>query len=192
MRISLFHAVIIQLSGLLAASAGERFWKQDSAYAGSLACAKCHRAEHSLQERSHHARSLRPPTQVDELVKSLPFKFRDGASGAELALSQSASGGLELRATRQREMQRIDLEWAFGSGVKAITPLGRRAGWRFGRARRAHQAARRPPRARAGARGDPSARRASISSPRISVPARNCCRTESAFGLPFGVSAQKS
>jgi predicted CXXCH cytochrome family protein len=126
-RTSLFHAVIIQLSGLLAASAGERFWKQDSAYAGSLACAKCHRAEYNLQERSHHARSLRPPTQVDELAKSLPFKFRDGASRAELALSQSASGGLELRATRQREMQRMDLEWAFGSGVKAITPLGRRA-----------------------------------------------------------------
>ena len=28
-----------------------------------------------MQERSHHARSLRPPTQVDELVKSLPFSF---------------------------------------------------------------------------------------------------------------------
>src|SRR6266851_940197 len=127
MRASLLQAVIIQLSGLLAASADERFWKQESAYAGSLACAECYQAEYSLQERSHHARSLRPPTQVDELVKSLPFQFRDRTSGAELALSQSASGALELRATRQQEMQRVELEWAFGSGVKGITPLGRRA-----------------------------------------------------------------
>ncbi len=102
----------------------ERFWRQDSAYAGALKCAGCHAALYSQQEASNHARSLRVPAEIDELVQPLPFRYRDRGSGAELTLARTTSGALELTASKGQETHRVELSWAFGSGVKGITPIG--------------------------------------------------------------------
>ncbi len=103
-----------------------RSWTQESAYAGSRICAGCHGAIYARQEASNHAGSLRPPAATKELTDSLPIRIADRASGATLTLTQSAEGKLELEASKEDKIERITLEWAFGSGAKGITPVGRK------------------------------------------------------------------
>src|SRR5262245_29467509 len=91
-----------------------RFWTHESEYAGSRICAGCHREIYAKQEASNHARSLRPPAEIEQLVEALPFRFADRASQASLKLAKSADGKLELEASKESESERIALEWAFG------------------------------------------------------------------------------
>jgi hypothetical protein len=103
----------------------EHFWKQDSAFAGARACAGCHADIYKKQEASNHARSLRPLSEVSEITSRLPFEIFDRSSGAKLTLSRQSDERLSLVSTTGASEEGLALEWAFGSGVKGITPVGR-------------------------------------------------------------------
>ena len=131
------------LSGLIAAcgSAGAgqtmqpgdpvRFWQHESEYGGSQTCKACHPDIYSRQSSSNHARSLRRAGLVPELVGSLPFSRFDRISGFTLTLSDSTQGRIRLEAVDDAESSGAMLDWAFGSGAKGITPIGRAdtGGW---------------------------------------------------------------
>ena len=105
-----------------------RFWNQESEYSGAQSCRTCHLEIYARQEASNHARSLRQAGQVPELGASLPFSVVDRVSGFTLSLAAGSRGGVQLRAARGEEASRADLTWAFGSGTKGITPIGRTEG----------------------------------------------------------------
>jgi len=99
----------------------ERPWPQASAWAGSRSCAGCHADLYRRQEVSNHARSLRPPAEIAEFNQGLPYSHHDRSSGATLTLEP----GPVLKTEKDAGSQSLVLEWAFGSGKKGITPLGR-------------------------------------------------------------------
>jgi hypothetical protein len=116
MRVSIAY---LTLAGSLAG--------QTSDYAGAQACSTCHMDIGKRQEVSSHARSLRAPSEIPEIVSRLPFETRDKTSGAKLILRRGADGSLELAAQKAGAEDRMTLKWAFGSGTKGITPVGVRA-----------------------------------------------------------------
>jgi hypothetical protein len=111
------------------------FWKQESAYVGSQACRGCHPAIYREQQPSNHALSLRPVSDVPELRGVLPFQTLDPSVNTRLLLRLTASGALELQASNEAVRDRLQLEWAFGSGAKGITPVGRALDGQFVEAR---------------------------------------------------------
>ena len=113
----------------------QHFWKQESSYAGARACAGCHAGIYKKQEASNHARSLRPLEEIGDLNSRLPFEIFDRSSGAKLILSRAVDGRLVLAARTGASEDRLALEWAFGSGAKGITPVGRLTGGTFAESR---------------------------------------------------------
>jgi hypothetical protein len=103
----------------------QHFWKQESAYAGAPACAGCHAEIYAKQSVSHHARSLRPLGEVTEITSRVPFEMFDRSSGAKLTLVLGAGERLRLMAHTGAAEDHLALDWAFGSGAKGITPVGR-------------------------------------------------------------------
>ena len=102
-----------------------KFWTYDSEYVGSEACGSCHQEIYSRQQSSNHAASLRPAREVPELTTGLPKTFSDRASDSSLTLSQADGSILRLNAVKGTAHSTATLEWAFGSGLKGITPLGK-------------------------------------------------------------------
>jgi len=94
-------------------------------YAGSAACKACHADIYRRQEASNHARSLRAAEEVPEFISALPVELQDRASGAVVSIERDSSGAIAVRARKGREEASMRLAFAFGSGVKAITPLAR-------------------------------------------------------------------
>ena len=99
---------------------------RQSAYAGAKACAACHAQIYRRQQNSHHARSLRAVEAAPEVTALLPFTFQDRASAATLRLERADAPFVDLSAQKGSELRRLRLQWAFGSGVKAITMIGLR------------------------------------------------------------------
>lgn len=102
-----------------------RFWTHDSAYAGSETCGSCHQEIQARQQSSNHAASLRSAHEVTELTGGLPQTVNDRASDSSVTLSRPDATVLHLTAVKGAERGIATLEWAFGSGLKGITPLGR-------------------------------------------------------------------
>ncbi len=102
-----------------------RFWQHESDYSGAEACEPCHPRISARQRNSNHARSLRAPDHVPELVFSLPFSVRDRVSGFALEMSSDPARGVRLRSEKGNASGEVSLEWAFGSGAKGITAIGR-------------------------------------------------------------------
>lgn len=100
---------------------------QKSEWAGSSACAICHSDIFRLQDRSNHARSLRPAGEIPELSGEPVFLWADRSSGATLEIHP----GPRLSANKDGGQQSLLLDWAFGSGKKGITPVGRRGNGTF-------------------------------------------------------------
>ena len=100
------------------------FWQHESGYSGAQACRACHPGIYARQQTSNHARSLRVPGDVPELVSSLPFSLPDRVSGFTLTLSGNASDGVRLSSENAAASSEAVLKWAFGSGLKGITPIG--------------------------------------------------------------------
>jgi len=98
----------------------------DPEFAGSAKCAGCHAAIHQAQHASRHARTLRPVAAATEFTGPLPVVFADRVTGAELLLSPSGGGSVDLTAKKGSEQHRLRLRWAFGSGAQAITCVGDR------------------------------------------------------------------
>lgn len=122
MMVALSIASSAALTGQERAWAPEQPWPQRSAWAGSRACKGCHAELYRRQEASNHAQSLRPPGEIKELNQGLPYSHEDRASGAWLTVQ----AGPTLISSKDSQRQELILAWAFGSGKKGITPLGRR------------------------------------------------------------------
>src|SRR5207244_36462 len=125
MRLGCILALAVSPLGAQTLWTPEHFWKQDSAFAGAKACAGCHAEIYKKQEASNHARSLRPLAEVSEITSRLPFEIFDRSSGAKLTLSRQSNARLSLVSATGASEEGLALEWAFGSGVKGITPVGR-------------------------------------------------------------------
>ena len=95
-------------------------------FAGSEACAKCHPAEYRTQSVSRHAKALRRTADTDlaALLISRPLRER---SGVEFSYAP-AENGIRVFITQGKSRADALLEWAFGAGAQAITPVGRRDG----------------------------------------------------------------
>ena len=113
----------------------QHFWKQESAYAGAQACSGCHADIYRKQAVSHHARSLRPLLEVSDIASRVPFEIFDRSSGAKLSLVRDNDERLALIARTGASEDKLPLEWAFGSGAKGITPVGRLPGGTYAESR---------------------------------------------------------
>jgi hypothetical protein len=97
---------------------------QGSSFAGARACAACHEEIFQRQQASNHALSLRAPSDIADLYRTLPFQFEDRSSKAVLTLRSGAAGQLELDAGKDGQHALLKLRWAFGSARRGITPVG--------------------------------------------------------------------
>ncbi|MFN3326926.1 MAG: multiheme c-type cytochrome [Bryobacteraceae bacterium] len=98
-------------------------------FVGPEACRECHSAQFRKQSASNHATALRPAAQTPlaEWLGSVPLRER---SGVEFAYAPSDSGVM-VTITKGKDRLEALIEWAFGSGVQAITPVGRFRGSYF-------------------------------------------------------------
>ena len=108
-----------------------RFWQHESEYSGSRTCKPCHAEIYSRQALSNHSKTLRPVGQVPELAAADPVQRFDRVSGFTLSLSGDRAGRIRLEASDGADSSGALLSWAFGSGTKGITPIGRSdaGGW---------------------------------------------------------------
>jgi Cytochrome c554 and c-prime len=92
-------------------------------FVGPQVCRSCHPAEFTTQSVSHHAAALRPAadTSLAAYLSAQPLRER---SGIEYSYAP-ARGGVEVSIDRGSARVDALLEWAFGAGVQAITPVGR-------------------------------------------------------------------
>src|SRR5258708_7323950 len=95
-----------------------------SGYAGSRACAGCHAEISKRQQSGNHAHSLRPPGEIEELTRQLPFQYQDRPSQANLTLRKGPDSQIQLEANKENEHSVLSFRWAFGSGDKGITMVG--------------------------------------------------------------------
>ena len=95
----------------------------DADFAGSRACASCHRSQYERQSQSHHALSLRPilETRLPGLLAERPVAER---SGTEYSY-QVQQNGLRVTAASRGSAVSGLLQWAFGAGAQGFTPVGR-------------------------------------------------------------------
>ncbi|MFN0104386.1 MAG: cytochrome c3 family protein [Bryobacteraceae bacterium] len=109
---------------ILAATAGAALAAPE--YVGAAACRACHGAQYATQSVSQHARALRPILQTDipERIAEQPLRER---SGVVFNYAREA-GGLAVTTAKGKQRVTALLEWAFGSGAQAVTPVGRYKG----------------------------------------------------------------
>ena len=107
------------------------FWTQESEYAGSAACNECHAEIYRRQSASHHALSLRPASETPQFGSGAEVRQSDPISGSALLISREEGRRPTITATKGADKSALELEWAFGSGVKGVTPVGRGAGGEF-------------------------------------------------------------
>ncbi len=124
-RAAILAALLLFPVGVVTAQSWtpEKFWSHDSAYAGSATCKPCHAEIFKKQEASTHARTLRPLAEVSEFAGGLPFRLHDRVGAADLRLSRSDAGSVLLTSNRGGEEASLPLNWAFGAGTKAVTPV---------------------------------------------------------------------
>ena len=95
----------------------------NSDFAGSGACASCHRSQFERQSQSHHAHSLRPilETRLPALLSERPVAERTGVTYSYLV----RENGLLVTAVSPESRVSALLQWAFGAGAQGFTPVGR-------------------------------------------------------------------
>lgn len=98
-------------------------------YVGSAACKGCHAEIAGRQEASHHAGALRPmaATGWPERFAATDLRERSGIAYRYARVPE----GLRLTITQGPRVLEALLEWAFGSGAQAMTPVGRHQGAYF-------------------------------------------------------------
>src|SRR5262249_906911 len=92
-------------------------------FAGPQACRVCHPAEFRAQSASHHAAAPRPAADPSLATDPSARPLRE-RSGIEYSYTR-ASGGVEVSITQGPARVQALLEWAFGAGAQAVTPVGR-------------------------------------------------------------------
>jgi hypothetical protein len=95
-------------------------------YAGSDACQKCHESIFRTQSASRHAAALRPASDTDlaDLLNMRPPRERSGVGFAY----QRVPEGIRVSITQGAARLDALLEWSFGAGAQAITPVGQKDG----------------------------------------------------------------
>jgi hypothetical protein len=111
-------ALLLMPAGLLGQTAPA------ARFAGAEVCAGCHAEIANRQQVSNHALSLRTPSDIAELYRTLPFAFEDRSSQARLTLRSGEGNQLELESTKADGRAVLKLRWAFGSARRGITPVG--------------------------------------------------------------------
>lgn len=98
-------------------------------YKGSAACKSCHAEISARQEASHHAGALRPmaATEWPERLAETDLRERSGIAYRYARVRE----GLRVTITQGPRTLEALLEWAFGSGAQAMTPVGRYQGAYF-------------------------------------------------------------
>ena len=99
-------------------------------YLGPGACRPCHIAQFAAQSASQHARALRPLAQTDlpERWAGQPLEERSGVVFSYARQPGGMPGGMLVTITKGEQRVAALLEWAFGSGAQAVTPVGRYQG----------------------------------------------------------------
>lgn len=94
-----------------------------AAGAAPEACAPCHEKQYAAQRGTHHAQALRriAGSPLPGLYIGAPLRERSGYTFEYGA----AREGLRVAITRGAERFEAPLEWVFGAGSKAFTPVGR-------------------------------------------------------------------
>lgn len=98
----------------------------DDRFVGSTACRNCHPAHFASQSESSHAKALRPiqDSPLPKLFMGEPIQERSGISFEY----RPDPSGLNVTISRGKDSLTSLLQWAFGSGVQAFTPVGIRNG----------------------------------------------------------------
>lgn len=94
-------------------------------YAGAHACQSCH-PQQAKQLRTNHALALRPilDSPLPALLAGVPIEERSG-----LRYSYApAEDGLAVTVAKDGRQLTAILNWAFGAGAQALTPVGFREG----------------------------------------------------------------
>lgn len=121
--------LVMLLLALAVAKTSSTWANQTSStdYVGAEKCAACHSEIHATQRRSHHARTLRPVSELNDLLEILPLRFHDKANALDYRLERSVDPGfpVDLIATKNRHSERLRLLWVFGAGRHGITFVGR-------------------------------------------------------------------
>ena len=89
---------------------------------GAAQCGKCHPAEFARQSQSPHARALSPILESPIASRLLGHTVQE-KSGLKFAYSP-APGAIQVMVERGGRSASAPLEWAFGAGVRGITPVG--------------------------------------------------------------------
>ena len=89
---------------------------------GSRSCAPCHPKESSRHSASAHEHALRPASVSSATALfDRPVRERDGTEFRYNATPE----GLNVQVTRRDQSAAAILEWIFGAGLLAFTPVGR-------------------------------------------------------------------
>jgi predicted CXXCH cytochrome family protein len=101
---------------------------QSATFTGPKACAVCHPVQSQRHAASMHQRALRPAV-TSHAVALFDRPVRD-RSGLEFSYGVTPQG-LSVEARRGSKMTTAVLEWMFGAGTLAFTPVGRYNGKYF-------------------------------------------------------------
>src|SRR4051812_10158696 len=83
-------------------------------------CAQCHQDQHTRFQNAPHARTLRPMRDCDAILQTMR-RQADGEVSSGSVVWRLVDG--KLFASLVNQKRSIPLEWAFGSGRHAITPV---------------------------------------------------------------------
>lgn len=109
--------------------------KLPAGFVGTQQCVACHTDIGKIQLTSDHALSVRKLEAIPELLDALPLQYTDKANEVDYRLNRSADNYFELVAVEGRETDRLQLLWAFGSGRKGLSFVGRARSGSYGQAR---------------------------------------------------------
>ncbi len=94
-------------------------------YVGSLACAPCHRATFEAQQGSRHARTFYRASELGELDLPASTFFEPRQPKVSHTLRRSVGGSLEHETHAAGQGFHAVVEYAFGSGDRGLTLVGR-------------------------------------------------------------------
>ena len=91
-------------------------------YVGSAQCGTCHKPEYQKQSNTHHAQALTPILQSSVAAKLIGRTVRE-KSGVAFEYTE-VPDGIAVTTILGKTRSSAVLRWAFGAGVRGITPVG--------------------------------------------------------------------
>jgi tetratricopeptide (TPR) repeat protein len=94
-------------------------------FVGSEACAPCHRATFHVQQSSRHARTFFRGSELGSLDLPASTIFDPGQPNVSHAIRRIGNDGLQQETQVEGQTFRAIVEYAFGSGDRGLTLVGR-------------------------------------------------------------------